>query len=408
MFGRRLYKSIAASTNKASKILFNKATTKRTNMNIVEAADNGDGARFAFGLLFGLSAGAGLGYFFIPTLVSEIQKHKEDQETRVVTAREMFERYADVQKPNNDGTTSTLYMTPQAFIHSLVLPRPQAPAWVAYKRKAGSLAVEHDMANDSKLRKLFAFADSDGDGQISFEEYCLFLTLLSCSEDQFRIAFKMFDLDGNGSIDKHEFVQMITANQKQDSKLANEPVQLKGLVDHFYSNENKLLTFDEFFGFVSDLKDQILFQEFNLRDMDRQGAIPVEAFSELVTNSVHFNSLRVPDFKRQVALLKTKGFFAPSGKVDFETFRAFHLMSQQLDDIGVAIKLYAASGKPLNQIVFKRVLERVAGLKVSNRVVDLVFAIYDKDGNGTLDLNEFIETMKIRNNSETYNVTIKV
>lgn len=55
-------------------------------------------------------------------------------------------------------------------------------------------------------------ADTDGDGVINFTEYSFFMTLLSCTPRQFEISFKMFDIDGNGSVSLEEFLTILSAN----------------------------------------------------------------------------------------------------------------------------------------------------------------------------------------------------
>ena len=76
-------------------------------------------------------------------------------------------------------------------------------------------------------------------------------------------------------------------------------------------------------------------------------------------------------------------------------------MSQHLDQISLAGKLYAASGQPLNKVVFKRALAKVAEIEISDRAVDLVFAIFDKDRNGVLDYSEFATALRPRASLET-------
>ena len=50
--------------------------------------------------------------------------------------------------------------------------------------------------------------DGSRSGLISFDEFLFLLTVLSASPRQFELAFKMFDLDGNGVVDINEFAQV--------------------------------------------------------------------------------------------------------------------------------------------------------------------------------------------------------
>jgi Ca2+-binding EF-hand superfamily protein len=50
--------------------------------------------------------------------------------------------------------------------------------------------------------------DGEGSGLISYDEFLFLVTALSASPRQFELAFKMFDLDGNGFVDIGEFVQV--------------------------------------------------------------------------------------------------------------------------------------------------------------------------------------------------------
>jgi calcium uptake protein 1, mitochondrial len=43
------------------------------------------------------------------------------------------------------------------------------------------------------------YLDDDGNGLISWSEYSFFVTLLLTPEEDFEVAFKMFDADGNGA-----------------------------------------------------------------------------------------------------------------------------------------------------------------------------------------------------------------
>ena len=206
----------------------------------------------------------------------------------------------------------------------------------------------------------------------------------------------MFDLDGSGEIELNEFKKVIEANKK-DPK-AKFSIEDSGLTKKLFGADGKgKMTFAQFDDFIQSFKNQLLLYEFLQHDVEGCNEISVEAFNELITNSVHFNSINIPEFKKQLNLLKTNGFFRPSGRVDFETFKTFHLMSERIDDLKVAMQLYTASGKSLKKRDFTTILNRVAHIEVAPKVVDLVFALFDKNGDGNLDYQEFVDVLEQRN-----------
>ena len=172
----------------------------------------------------GLAAGVALGYFAFPQLIESIQSFNQHQEKmqeieeQIFSFKDHFDKYANVEK------NGTKYMTQKAFIEALVLPRPKTPSWVAYRRTGGKLSVDYDLERDTHLKTLLSVADVDGDGLYSYSEFSLFLTLLTCDERQFEITFKMFDLDGSGTVERNEFIQFIRANQLQSLNMKAEDV----------------------------------------------------------------------------------------------------------------------------------------------------------------------------------------
>jgi Ca2+-binding EF-hand superfamily protein len=208
----------------------------------------------------------------------------------------------------------------------------------------------------------------------------------------------MFDLDGSGTIDLNEFKHIINAN-KRDSKVKIENIDTSGLVKHLFGPEGtKKLSFKDFLEFIDSFKEQLLLHEFLMYDVEGKNEISVEAFNELITRSVHLNSLNVPEFKRQLNLLKTRGFFKPSGRVNFETFKAFHIMSEHIEDLHLAMQLYASGGRELKKEDFTKILHKVLNVSFPPNVIDLVFALFDKNGDGNLSLKEFISVVQKRNN----------
>ena len=114
---------------------------------------------------------------------------------------------------------------------------------------------------------------------------------------------------------------------------------------------------------------------------------------------MHFNSIsKVPTFKKKLKLLKTNGFLKPSGRINFETFSAFHVMSQTSQEIGRALKLYSEGGRPVYKDDFKRAVAVTTGLTLKPKVIDLVYALFDENNDGNLEYKEFVEVLSSRKN----------
>ncbi|XP_045620995.1 calcium uptake protein 3, mitochondrial isoform X3 [Procambarus clarkii] len=111
-----------------------------------------------------------------------------------------------------------LYMTPQDFIESVTdsEPRPRLKRRMLFERDLDRFAQETPVLSKGSPDMFRTIFDR---GIISYTEYLFLLSILTnflLAEPQtgFRIAFNMFDTDGNERVDKEEFLvlmEMITA-----------------------------------------------------------------------------------------------------------------------------------------------------------------------------------------------------
>ncbi|KAJ6296246.1 hypothetical protein OIU78_024149 [Salix suchowensis] len=116
--------------------------------------------------------------------------------------------------------------------------------------------------------------------------YIFFVTLLSIPESSFSVAFKMFDLDNNGQIDREEFKKVMGLMRAQNRQGAShrdgrrfglkvaEPVENGGLLEYFFGKDGKTcLQHERFVQFLRDLHDEILRLEFAHYDYRSCGTI---------------------------------------------------------------------------------------------------------------------------------------
>uniref|UniRef100_A0A8D8VHJ5 Calcium uptake protein 3, mitochondrial n=1 Tax=Cacopsylla melanoneura TaxID=428564 RepID=A0A8D8VHJ5_9HEMI len=130
-----------------------------------------------------------------------------------LTSREKrFIKFASVEF---DGQ---LYMTPQDFLESFVEdePRPRLKRRVLTQKELKCIKDETPTFHKGSTQLFRTLRDK---GIISYTEYLFLLTILTKPQTGFRIAFNMFDTDGNQRVDKNEFlvfIQMIVDTSKDE------------------------------------------------------------------------------------------------------------------------------------------------------------------------------------------------
>ena len=83
--------------------------------------------------------------------------------------------------------------------------------------------------------------------------------------------------------------------------------------------------------------------------------------------------------------------------ISLDEFKAFNIFLNDIDDFIVAVNMTKLSpGEELDKRFFRRAVTVVTGEEINPYVVDVVFALFDADGNGTLSPQEFIAIMKDR------------
>lgn len=112
----------------------------------------------------------------------------------------IFEYFASVSK--GKLADKEWFMTPADFVRAITPYNYKQGADVGTK---GSKFNENPKLNEPLL-KILKSIDQDDDGLISFSEFIFFSTLLSIPPKYFRVAFDLFDEDGNGSISAPEFI----------------------------------------------------------------------------------------------------------------------------------------------------------------------------------------------------------
>ncbi|XP_042575309.1 calcium uptake protein 3, mitochondrial-like isoform X2 [Cyprinus carpio] len=362
-----------------------------------------------------------------------------------------------------------LYMTPQNFIESVTMsePRMKKP-WRSLTKQELEKILSDTPPVWKGTSKLFRNLQERGTSQapvkhkpeaftsciIAYTEYLFLLCILTKPHAGFKIAFNMFDADGNQMVDKGEFLVLQeifrTKNEKKGrkgdaEKSAQLSMQLYGyqivpvnnvlkkesqeFVPRSYwdmlrrgasqalfsdlaedlklkhANENMMIDSTllvHFFGKKG--KAELTFEDF-YRFMDNLQTEMLEI--EFLTYSKGMTTISEEDFARILlrytnvedirSYLENVRQCIPDEKgITFDEFRSFFQFLNNLEDFAIAMQMYNFACRSIGQDEFGRAVYVATGLKLTHHLVNTIFRIFDVDHDDQLSYKEFIGIMKDR------------
>ncbi|KAK9742204.1 hypothetical protein RND81_03G155400 [Saponaria officinalis] len=308
----------------------------------------------------------------------------------------VFEYFASVQKPDGE-----ILMRPSDLMRAVV---PVFPPSESDLVRDGHLPGER---RPGELRcppsEFFMLFDVNNDGLISFKEYIFFVTLLNIPESSFSVAFKMFDIDNNGEIDRDEFKQVMALMRAQHRQGASHRdgirsglkigrgVENGGLVEYFFGEDGGTqLHHDKFIQFLRRLHDEIVRLEFSHYDYKSQGSILAKDFALSMVASAdigHINKLldRVDELDNDPRL--------KSMRISEREFHKFAELRTKLEPFALALFAYGKASGLLTKHDFQRAASKVCGVSLTENVVDVIFHVFDANRDGNLSIDEFLRVL---------------
>ncbi|XP_032596229.1 calcium uptake protein 3, mitochondrial isoform X5 [Drosophila grimshawi] len=358
-----------------------------------------------------------------------LHRDEIDLENIKLTARERrFIKFASVEYDDQ------LYMTPQDFLESVVEqePRPRLK-----RRILSTDEVDKYKDNTPVVKKGSSrlFRNLRDKGIVSYTEYLFLLSILTKPKSGFRIAFNMFDTDGNQRVDKSEFLVIISilagafkSLQDVDPKTKEillrlvpyeEQTQIKklpaarnkGFRDYVNDEEGLqrrhvvattlqlhlfgkrgtgVINFDNFYRFMDNLQTEVLELEFN-EFSKGQTFITELDFAKILLRYTYLATDEYDVFLERL-LQRVKD----EKGISFNDFRDFCHFLNNLDDFTIAMRMYTLADRAISKDEFARAAKICTGYSLSQHMIDTVFAIFDADGDGLLHYKEFIAIMKDR------------
>ncbi|XP_037086513.1 calcium uptake protein 3, mitochondrial-like isoform X6 [Pollicipes pollicipes] len=304
-------------------------------------------------------------------------------------------------------------MTTQDFIESITEaePRPRLKRRMLLQRDLDHFYAVTPRASKSTTHM---FRDLHDTGIISYTEYLFLLSVLTKPATGFRIAFNMFDTDGNERVSRTEFLVLekifsharrerrgsstTTDSEGSDDDVEDDILQQKKKINttllvHFFGPKgDHELSYDEFKQFMENLQEEVLeieFQEF---------ARGYHKISEVEFGKIllRYTYLRPDQYDLYIDRLVERMEETSLRGITFGEFRDFCNFLNQLEDFAIAMRMYTMADQPISQDEFLRAVKICTGKSLSDHVVDTVFCIFDEDGDGQLSYKEFIGFMKER------------
>ncbi|VVC28430.1 Hypothetical protein CINCED_3A019964 [Cinara cedri] len=370
-------------------------------------------------------AGAGiisfLAYGFLPDFKAYAysRKRREDDEylsgLHLTSREKRFIKFASVEYHGQ------LYMTPQDFLESFVDEQPRA----RLKRHTMTEKDLEEIRNKVPVLKKGSsqlFRSLRDKGIISYTEYLFLLSVLTKPQSGFRIAFNMFDTDGNHRVDKNEFLVMekifgqswkdkhgveddkVDTNKVDEDDFVDDAqgLQKKHLVDttlivHFFGKKgDNVLLYEDFRNFMENLQTEVLEMEF--QQFAKGGdTISEMDFAKILLRYTHLDTNLCDTYlDRLLERIKMDKGIPPG--ISFDEFKVFCQFLNNLEDFTIAMRMYTLADHPISKDEFHRAVKICTGTSLSKHLVHTVFAIFDEDGDGQLSYREFIAIMKDRLN----------
>uniref|UniRef100_A0A8C9R6M8 Calcium uptake protein 1, mitochondrial n=1 Tax=Scleropages formosus TaxID=113540 RepID=A0A8C9R6M8_SCLFO len=266
-------------------------------------------------------------------------------------------RYFATLKVINEHGEAEVYMTPQDFVRSIT-PNEKQPENLGLDQ---FIVKRYDGKRIAQDREKFADEDSIfytlGEcGLISFSDYIFLTTVLSTPQRNFEIAFKMFDLNGDGEVDMEEFeqVQSIIRSQTsmgmrhRDRSTTGNTLKTGGcssaLTTYFFGEDLKgKLTIGSFLDFQRKLQHDVLKLEFERND-PVDGRIMERQFGGMLLAYSGVQSRKLKQMQKGL-----KKMFKDSQGITFEELENFFTFLKNVNDVDTALSFYHMAGASIDK-----------------------------------------------------------
>ncbi len=291
--------------------------------------------------------------------------------------------------------------------------------------------VQTAQAAPSAAASFAALIDQNGDGLISFAEFMVFITVLALPTEQLDVAFHLFDADGSGELDQREYNALLQVLRKRTaagkmaddsaitgaaSQLSQVPLPAAAAAD----GRPDRISFQAFHSFILDAKRLLRQIEIDRYSGGEEHLTPVQ-FARLVVGNAP-TAMQGELVKRLQTNLPPK----LQGTINMEDVHEYYMLLDNLPDLLFAMSLagplvaakeggvHAPGALTKKQFAhacavvlteMRKAEHAVSGSSgavhsaLSPVTIDVLFALFDADGDGRMSIQEISAAMQTHGSS---------
>ena len=222
-------------------------------------------------------------------------------------SKDRFEKFA---KPNENGE---LVLTESTFVDAIT---PESEDYHKIKREHYAI--------------LFYVADRRRCGTVNLQDWMAFENLLGKPDAEYDIAFRLFDVEGNGSVSYDTFQKVLTGRK------SGIPFNWNCNWATLYVGASKTrhgLDYTQFSQMLRELTGERIRQAFAYYDRNRDGYIEPQEFQEIV---MHTAKHKLSD--HLLENLHMIGNITRGNRISYSDVRAFQNIVREMDMVGLIVR----------------------------------------------------------------------
>lgn len=225
-------------------------------------------------------------------------------------AKKMFDKHA-----SHTASDGEKYMTREDFVGAIAPPDQN---YHKIKREQYSI--------------LFEIADRRNEGLVNLQDWATFENLLARSDVEYEIAFRLFDVEGKGSVKYDEFIKIYQANRDPNSIPFDWNSQWASLYLGGKGRRHDL-TYPQFSQMLRDLQGERIRQAFHYFDKKATGYIEPDEFQRIILETAGH---KLSD--HLLGNLHTLCNISVDSKINYANVRAFQNIVREMDMVDLIVR----------------------------------------------------------------------